>query len=40
VSLEKRLRFFNLLFVQRQKLLSAATLERPFAVGFVCEKIF
>jgi hypothetical protein len=40
VSLEKRLCLFGLLFMQRQKILCTTTLERPFAVGSVGEKIF
>jgi len=39
MRLEKRLRFFGLLFVQRQKIACAAALQRTFAVGSVCEKI-
>src|SRR5206468_10041261 len=40
VSLKKRFRFFDLLFMQRQKILSATALERSFAVRSVREKIF
>src|SRR5215470_4119796 len=40
MSLEKRLRIFNLLFMQRKKILSAAAFERPFTVGSVRKKIF
>ena len=40
VGLEKRLRLFRLLFMQRQKILSTATLERPFSIGSVREKMF
>ena len=40
MSLEKRLRIFDLLFMQRKKNLSAAAFERPFAVGSVRKKIF
>src|SRR5215470_17802863 len=40
MSLEKRLRIFDLLFMQRKKILSAATFERPFALGSVRKKIF
>src|SRR6266516_5338916 len=40
MSLEKRLRIFDLLFMQRKKILSAATFERPFAVGSVRKEIF
>ena len=40
MSLEKRLRIFDLLFMQRKKNLSATAFERPFAVGSVREKIF
>jgi len=39
MRLEKRLRFFGLLFVQRQKIACAAALQRTFAVGSVCEEI-
>jgi len=40
MSLEKRLRIFDLRFMQRKKILSAAAFERPFAVGSVRKKIF
>src|SRR5437762_6275514 len=40
VILEKRFRLFDLLFMQRQKTLSATTLERVFAVGSIREEIF
>src|SRR4029453_19260783 len=40
MSLEKRLRVFDLFFMQRKKILSAAAFERPFAVGSVRKKIF
>src|ERR1043166_2308721 len=39
MSLEKRFRIFDLLVMQRKKLLSAAAFERPFAVGSVPKKI-
>ena len=39
VSLEKRLRLFRLLFMQRQEILSTATLERPFSISSVRQKI-
>ena len=38
--LEKRFRLSDLLFMQRQKILAATTLERSFAVGSVREEIF
>ena len=40
MNLEKRFRIFDLLFMQREKRLSAAAFERPFAVGSVPKKIF
>jgi hypothetical protein len=40
VSLEKRFCLFSLFFVERQKILSAATLKRPCAVGLVRRKFF
>src|SRR4026207_1063260 len=40
MSLEKRFRIFDLLFMQRKKILPAAAFERPFAVGSVRKKIF
>src|SRR5207247_10385474 len=40
VILKKRFRLFDLLFMQRQKTLSATTLERMFAVGSIREEIF
>jgi hypothetical protein len=40
MSLEKRLCIFDLLFVQRKEILSAAAFERPFVVGSVRKKIF
>ena len=38
--LEKRLRCFDPLFIQRQKVLSAAAFEGSFASASVCQKIF
>src|SRR5437773_11035220 len=38
--MEKRFRLFDLLFMQRQKILSATPLERPFTIRSVREKIF
>ena len=40
MSLEKRLRIFDLLFMQRKKNLSAAAFERPFALGSMRKEIF
>jgi len=40
MSLEKRLRIFDLLFMQRKKILSTAAFERPCAVGSMRKKIF
>src|SRR4029453_1890605 len=40
MSLEKRIRIFYLLCMQRKKILSAAAFERPFAVASVRKKIF
>src|SRR5262249_12447112 len=40
MSLEKRLGLFSVLFMQRKKMLSAATLEGLLAVGSVRDKIF
>src|SRR5262249_36886808 len=40
VSLEKRFRFFRQIFMEGQKLMSAATFKRACTIGFVCQKIF
>src|SRR5262249_18223179 len=40
VSLKKRLCILDLLFVQRQKTLSTAALQRSFAIGRVDEEVF
>ena len=40
MSLEKRLRIFDLLFMQRKKNLSAAAFERPSALGSMRKEIF
>src|SRR5262252_3709248 len=40
VSLKKRLCILDLLFVQRQKTLSTAALQRSFTVGRVYEEVF
>src|SRR6266436_6816629 len=40
VILEKGFRLFDLLFMQRQKTLSATALQRPFPIRSVCKEIF